>query len=164
MHSSHLFYNVLSEDVVVKHWWLPLMWPGSNLGNAIRGPSSLWLLPFIALGSSIPVFSLLKNQKPIRFVHSNLLYKSRWYNNTSHKVLRSVSGQKKKKHFLFRNILQELKRSESLFWVNLVNHWFGTVIGLFIKTQRTNKDTNRTIFCCGEVCRQRWYAIFDGKS
>ena len=37
----------------------------------------LWLLPFIALGSSIPVFSLLKNQKPIRFVHSNLLYKSR---------------------------------------------------------------------------------------
>ena len=138
--------------------------PGRISGTPYAGLSSLWLLPFIALGSSIPVFSLLKNQKPIRFVHSNLMYESHWYNNTSHKGLRSVSGQKKKIHFLFRNILQELKRSESLFWVNLVNHWFGTVIGLFIKTQRTNKDTNRTIFCCGEVCCQRWYAIFDGKS
>ena len=34
---------------------------------------------------------------------------------------------------------------------------------LALKAQ-TNKGTNRTIFCCGEVCCQRWYAIFDGKS
>ena len=137
--------------------------PGRISGTPYAGLSSLWLLPFIALGSSIPVFSLLKNQKPIRFVHSNLLYKSRWYNNTSHKVLRSVSGQKKNISFSATSC-RSLKEVKVFFWVNLVNHWFGTVIGLFIKTQRTNKDTNRTIFCCGEVCCQRWYAIFDGKS
>lgn len=165
MHLSHLFYNVLSEDVVVKHWWLPPMWPGSNLGERhTRALQVCGCFPLLLWARVSRFFLSSKTKNPYALYIPICCTNHADTTTTSHKVLRSVSGQKKKKHFLFRNILQELKRSESLFWVNLVNHWFGTVIGLFIKTQRTNKDTNRTIFCCGEVCRQRWYAIFDGES
>lgn len=62
MHLSHLFYNVLSEDVVVKHWWLPPMWPGSNLGNAIRGPFKSVVASLYCSGLEYPGF--FSPQKP----------------------------------------------------------------------------------------------------
>ena len=58
------------ELVVDKHWCPQPMWPGSNLGNAIRGPFNS-VVAFLYC-PEYPFFFLLKNQKPVRFVHSIL--------------------------------------------------------------------------------------------
>ena len=96
MHLSHLFYNVLSEDVVVKHWWLPPMWPGSNLGERhTRAFQVCGCFPLLLWARVSRFFLSSKTKNPYALYIPICCTNHADTTTTSHKVLRSVSGQKK---------------------------------------------------------------------